>query len=199
MELLIATGNAGKVAEMRELLKDLPVDLRGLADFGQLSEVEETGATFTENAALKARYYARNTGLIALADDSGLEVFALGNAPGIYSARYAGANASDAQKTEKLLRELKATGDAARRARFVCAMTLANPDGTILFTTEGICAGCISDAPRGVNGFGYDPVFIPDGYRQTFGELFGEIKHKISHRARAAEKIIRYLADFIVV
>lgn len=196
MELLIATRNNGKVKELENLLADLPVRLRSLNDFPNVPEAEETGATFAENARLKARFYAARTGLFALADDSGLSVEALGGAPGIYSARYAGDDASDAERIEKLLKELNAAGDKNRRARFVCAAAVADAGGEIKFLAEGICGGAIAQAARGKNGFGYDPIFIPDNFNQTFGELSDDIKRQISHRARAIKKIIRYLRDF---
>lgn len=196
MKLLVATKNTGKIKEMKELLADLPVEIAGLENFENIIEPEETGATFAENAELKANYYALQTGLWALSDDSGLEVEALGGAPGVFSARYAGKNATDAERTAKLLEELAETGDQSRRARFVCVMALADETGAIKFTAEGICEGNIAFAPRGANGFGYDPVFVPDGYEQTFGELSSTVKRKISHRARAIEKIMRFFADF---
>lgn len=184
-DLLIATLNTGKLREIRTLLAALPVRLRSLRDFPSTSEVEETGSTFAENAALKATAYAQQAGLWTVADDSGLEVYALGGAPGVFSARYAGANASDAERIELLLNELNKTGDTARRARFVCVIALANPEGEIINLHTGLCEGHITDRPRGTHGFGYDPVFIPDGYQETFGELSREIKESISHRARA--------------
>jgi XTP/dITP diphosphohydrolase len=161
-----------------------------------VTEVEETGITFAENAALKAVGCATQTGLFALADDSGLEVEALDNAPGVFSARYGGPDTSFAEKMIKLLDEVDKTGDSMRRARFVCAMAFANPSGEILFTTEGICNGKIALHPRGAGGFGYDPLFIPDGFDRTFGELSEAIKGKISHRARAFEQIIPFLGHF---
>lgn len=199
MELVIATKNNGKVKELAEILADLPVDLRSLNDFENVFEPEETGVDFVENAVLKARSYALQTGLWALADDSGLEVEALGNAPGVYSARYAGANATNAERIEKLLRELRQARSENRRARFVCAMAIADAGGEIRYVAEGVCAGDITDAPRGSNGFGYDPVFVPEGFSETFGELPDDIKREISHRARASKKIIAYLRDFIAV
>ena len=197
MELLIATRNTGKVKEIEELLADLPVTLRSLEDFANLPEPAETGSNFTENAALKAAYYALKTGLHAIADDSGLEVEALGGAPGIFSARYAGAHATDGEKIEKLLRELERTADKNRAARFVCAIALADETGRIIYTTEGICSGRIASAPSEKNGFGYDPVFIPENFSNTFGELSSGAKRKISHRSRAIRKIIAFLRDFI--
>ena len=197
LQLLAATKNAGKIRELEVLLADLPVSLQSLEDFPGVAEPEETGATFAENAALKAIYYARETGFWALADDSGLEVEALGGAPGVYSARYAGANASDDERIVKLLEEIDAAGGENRAARFVCAMAIADTTGVIRFSAEGVCCGSIAQASRGRNGFGYDPVFIPEDFDQTFGELPAEIKQKISHRARATEKIIRFLGHYI--
>jgi XTP/dITP diphosphohydrolase len=161
-----------------------------------MDEIQETGSSFRENAELKAHAVAIHTGQLSVADDSGLEVEALANAPGIYSARYGGVNAGYDVKIAKLLSELDATGDKSRRARFVCAMALADPQSGILHAAEGICAGSIADAPRGSNGFGYDPVFLPNDFQQTFGELSNDVKQTLSHRARAAELIIRYLLHF---
>ncbi len=195
-ELLVATKNVGKIKELKKLLADSPVQLRSLNDFPDVIEPEETGATFSENAVLKARSYARQTGLPALADDSGLEVEALGGAPGVFSARYAGAGATEAQRIEKLLREMNETNDANRRARFVCAMAISDAAGETQFVAEGVCDGEIALMSSGAGGFGYDPVFIPDGFSETFGELSGDIKQQISHRARAGAKIIEYLRRF---
>jgi XTP/dITP diphosphohydrolase len=194
-QILIGTKNAGKIREMQGLLAGLSVELKSLNEFEQIAEPEETGQSFAENAALKAVYYARAAGLPALADDSGLEVEALSGAPGVYSARYAGARASDADNVAKLLDELKDIPEEKRAARFVCAMVLADPAGEILFQAEGVCRGRIAFEPAGRNGFGYDPVFVPEGFNATFGELSDEIKSDLSHRARAIEKIIRFLRD----
>ena len=199
IQLLTATKNAGKVKEFENLLADLPVDLRSLNDFPNIIEPEETGATFAENAQLKARYYAVQTGLFALADDSGLEVEALAGAPGVFSARYAGANANDAERIEKLLKELNATHAKTRRARFVCAIAIADARGEIKYQAEASCGGTIARTAKGTHGFGYDPIFIPDGFKGTFGELSDDIKQQISHRARAIKKIIQYLHDFTAV
>jgi XTP/dITP diphosphohydrolase len=196
LNLLIATNNTGKLNEFAGLLTSLPVRLLSLKEFENIGEVEETGVTFEENAVLKARGYALRAGMWALADDSGLEVEALGGRPGVYSARYAGRAAGYEQKMAALLNELDETGDAGRRARFVSVIAIADEEGDIKFLAEGICAGTIAGAPRGKNGFGYDPVFIPDGFGQTFGELTPDTKDQISHRARATAKIIRYLHDF---
>jgi XTP/dITP diphosphohydrolase len=199
MEIVIATKNNGKVKELADILADLPVNLRSLNDFENIVEPEETGVDFIENAVLKAREYARQTRLWSLADDSGLEVEALNGAPGVYSARYAGKNATNEQRIEKLLGELEKTDDENRRVRFVCAMAVADATGEIKFVAEGVCNGTITKAPRGANGFGYDPVFVPEGFSETFGELSDDVKREISHRARASKKIIAYLRDFIAV
>ena len=169
------------------MLTGLNVALRTLAEFPDLPEVEESGETFAENAALKARAYSRQTGLWTLADDSGLVVDALGGAPGVRSARYAGVGASDAQRNDRLLAELKRTKGRDRRARFVCVIALADPAKPDALFFTGLCEGTIADRPRGVGGFGYDPLFVPEGYTQTFGELPAEIKNQISHRARALQ------------
>jgi len=198
-EILIATKNVGKIKELEKLLADLPVQLRSLYDFPNAIEPEETGATFAENARLKANSYALQTGLRAVADDSGLEVEALNGAPGVYSARYAGVDATDAERIEKLLKEINETSASIRRARFVCAMAIARATGEIEFVAEGICDGKIAQMVRGAGGFGYDPIFIPDGFSATFGELSGDIKQQISHRARASFKIIQYLRHFYAV
>lgn len=198
-ELLIATKNTGKIKELGKLLADLPVRLCGLKDFPNVIEPEETGATFAENAALKARSYALQTGVWTLADDSGLEVKALNKAPGVYSARYAGENATDAERIEKLLKELNATANENRKARFVCAMAISNETGAIKFAAEGVCDGKIAFEAKGANGFGYDPIFVPDNFSETFGELSINIKQQISHRAQASVKIIQYLQAFYAV
>lgn len=197
LNLLIATRNAGKISEIAELLADLPVNLKSLNDFSNIIEPEETGATFAENAELKARSYALQTGFTALADDSGLEVAALGGAPGVFSARYAGARATDAERIFKLLNKLSNAEN--RSAQFVCAMAIAGESGEIKFTGEGVCKGVLSTKARGENGFGYDPIFVPEGFSETFGELSGSIKREISHRARAMNKIIAYLRAFYAV
>lgn len=192
-QLLVATNNAGKVRELSHALADLPVRLRTLSEWPEITEAEETGATFAENAALKALHYSSRSGLLTLSDDSGLVVDALGGRPGVHSARYAGARATYAERMEKLLAELEATGDEERRARFVCVIALAEPSAGIIEQFEGVCEGRIARAPRGTGGFGYDPIFVPEGYAQTFGELPDEIKQSISHRARALAQACKYL------
>ena len=196
MKLVVGTNNAGKIKELNDLLADLPIEISGLNRFENIFDVEETGTTFEENAILKASSYALQTGSWALSDDSGLEVEALGGAPGVYSARYGGEQAGNAEKIAKLLGELDAAPGESRRARFVCVMALSDESGAIRFLAEGVCEGRIAPEPRGANGFGYDPIFIPAGYEQTFGELSSTVKREISHRARAIKKIIRFLRDF---
>jgi XTP/dITP diphosphohydrolase len=180
--LLLATGNRGKVRELAELLAPYGLALASLAEFPDVALPPE-GEDYAANAAAKAAAAARGTGLAALGDDSGLEVDALGGAPGPRSARYGGPGLDDAGRCERLLAELEAAqGD--RAARFVCVAALALPDGA-LTVVRGECAGRILDAPRGANGFGYDPVFQPDGYDASMAELPAALKHRISHRGRA--------------
>jgi XTP/dITP diphosphohydrolase len=167
------------------LLSDFQLDLHGLADFPGVIAVPETGDTFIENASLKAVGYSKQTGLLTLADDSGLEVHALGGAPGVLSARYAGERSSDAERTAKLLSALSTFPAPRRTARFVSAIAIANGEGQILNISVGKCDGHIDFAPRGSQGFGYDPVFIPIGYDKTFAELKPASKNQVSHRARA--------------
>ena len=183
--VLIATGNKGKLRELESMLSKFPVVLRSLVEFSDLVEVDEAGSSFQENAILKARGYAAQAGLMTLADDSGLEVKCLDGAPGVLSARYAGDKASDAERVTKLLNEITQAKDSDRRARFVCAIAISDSNSNILATFEGICEGQIALTPRGVHGFGYDPVFIPVGYSESFGILSAGIKDKISHRGRA--------------
>ncbi len=198
-KLLIATNNSGKIHELRDFLDTLPFELLNLSDFPDCADVEETGATFAENAQLKASGYAMQTGLLSLADDSGLEVESLDGRPGVLSARYGGPDTNFTQKMDLLLTELNKTGDIIRSARFVCSIAVADSDGRILSTSEGICEGKISSIPYGSGGFGYDPIFIPEGYEQTFGELNERVKQKISHRFRAFEEIIPFLRHFEAV
>lgn len=196
MNLLVASGNRGKIKEFADLLDDLPVSLIGLKDAEIETGVDETGSTFEENAVLKARGYSAEAGVWTLADDSGLEVEALNGRPGVLSARYGGENTPFDRRIEMLLDELAATGDVQRRARFVCVIAVADPGGEIKYVATGECIGSIAKFPRGSNGFGYDPVFVPYGFTQTFGELSAEVKRQISHRAIASAKIIEYFRDF---
>jgi XTP/dITP diphosphohydrolase len=192
-DILIATRNGGKLREFAQLFSDLPVRLRGLTEFPDAGEVEETGLTFEENASIKARYFSRATRLWTLADDSGLEVVALDGAPGVRSARYAGVQATDAERMNRLLAALNDFCGDDRRARFVCALAFQRPEdeGATLFV--GKCEGRIAFERRGERGFGYDPIFIPNGYTETFGELPAEIKNRISHRARALKAAKEFL------
>jgi len=183
--LLVATQNEGKLKELRQLLAGLSFQLYGLCDFPTIESVPETGDSFSENACLKAAGYSTQTGLLTLADDSGLEVDALGGAPGILSARYAGEGVTDAERTTKLLTELSNVHAEKRSARFVSAVAIANCKGQIVNVSVGVCDGRIDFVASGSGGFGYDPVFVPNGYNKSFGELRSEIKNQISHRARA--------------
>lgn len=196
--LLVATQNQGKLEELRQLLGDLALELRGLTYFPAVTEVPETGASFIENASLKAAGYATQTGLLTLADDSGLEVDALNGAPGIFSARYGGEGNTDENRTARLLSQLSMIPTAARSARFVSAVAIANSKGQILNVSVGTCDGQIDFAARGTGGFGYDPVFIPSGYDKTFAELESVIKNQISHRARALSGTREFLLTLTI-
>lgn len=191
--LLLGTRNPGKVKEITSILEGSGWSLCSLAEFESVESPEEIGETYSDNAILKAQSYALATGLSALADDSGLEVAALDGAPGVVSARYAGESASDADRRELLLSELAKTGNKDREARFVAVVAIAAPDGTVLNVSEGICEGTITFTPRGDGGFGYDPLFIPNGYDQTFAELPQNLKNRISHRALALLKTNEFL------
>jgi len=193
--LLIATWNKGKRRELQQLLSDLPFALMSLDDILGLEPVLETGETFLENASLKASGYAIQSGLLTLADDSGLEVDALGGAPGVHSARYAGDGASDRQRVEKLLGDLRNVDEPDRTARFVSAVATASSNGSIINMSVGRCEGRIAFEPRGSGGFGYDPIFIPAGSEMTFAELPPEIKNQISHRHTALEKAREFLRN----
>lgn len=182
MTLVIATSNKGKTAEIKDLLKGFPVDIKNLNDFGPIPPLEENGNTFDENAYQKASFAARILGLPALADDSGLLVEALGNAPGIHSARYAGENATDEQRYFKLLDEMQ--GKSNRNAAFECVISIAVPTGPAL-TYEARCQGLITERPAGSNGFGYDPIFFYPPLNKTFAELTREEKSRVSHRGKA--------------
>ncbi|MGQ9515714.1 MAG: XTP/dITP diphosphatase [Anaerolineae bacterium] len=197
VKLLVATNNAGKLREYMALLADLPLQLTTPEQEGIELEVEEDGASFSENALLKARAYCAVSRLPTLADDSGLEVDALGGGPGVYSARYAGRGATDRQRYEKLLKALQGVPPAQRTARFRCVIALVLPDGTEEIS-EGECEGVIIDSPRGEYGFGYDPVFYIPALGKTMAELPQELKNRIIHRARALmlmKPILRALLD----
>ncbi len=188
--IVIATANEGKLNELRELLADLPVSLSSLADhFPPLPEIPETGATFLDNALLKTRWVReRIKNLWVLADDSGLEVDALNGRPGILSARFAGDGATPEANNRLLLELLKSVNDATRTARFKCTVVLLTADAT-WFSANGVCEGTIALSPRGEAGFGYDPLFIPQGFSRTFGEMASEEKHPLSHRGKALKEM----------
>ncbi len=192
-KLLIATNNRGKLAEYLELLKGLPFELTWPEREGIELEIEEEGSSYRENASLKALAWARATGLIALADDSGLEVDALGGAPGPLSARYGGLK-SDKEKYELLLREMEGIPWEKRTARFRCVIALAFPDGRV-YTFEGVREGFIALEPRGEHGFGYDPIFFIPELGKHMAELPLEEKNRISHRAQAARKLREFLSS----
>ncbi len=183
--LLLATTNKGKAAEYRDLLKGLDFEIVTLDQAGISKEADESYNTFEENARHKAAFYAELGGLLTLADDSGLEVDALGGEPGVRSSRYAGDNATDADRVDFLLSKLKGVPQPERTARFRCVIAVAHPRGAVE-TVEGTCEGYIAIEPRGSNGFGYDPVFFLPEYGRTIAELSPEIKNRISHRGRAA-------------
>ena len=196
IKLVVATRNRHKTREIRQILGP-EFNVRDLGAYPKVSEIREGGSSFEENAKRKALAASRQLLALVIADDSGLEVDALGGAPGIYSARYAGANATERDKIDKLLRKLaqvRATEDE-RRARFRCVVALAR-NGNLLGTFEGIVEGRIADEVRGDYGFGYDPIFIPEGLEQTFGELPTEVKNAISHRAKAIRALAVKLRQF---
>lgn len=185
LQLLIATNNRGKLHELLPLLGDLPIHLVTPRDLGLRLEVAETGTTYADNARLKAAAFAQVSGLLTLADDSGLEVEALGGAPGVYSARYAGEGASDAERRARLIHALRAV-PAPRPARFRCVIAIARPSRTVEYF-EGGCEGEILLEERGTHGFGYDPLFFLPEYGCTMAELPSAVKNQVSHRARAAQ------------
>ncbi len=187
-ELVLATNNKGKIKEIKEIWKGMNIKFYTLEDFEGMLPVEESGETFEENAVKKATEVARITGKLTLADDSGLEVDVLNNEPGVKSSRYADDNATDMENIIKLLDKMKDVPPERRGARFVCVVALADKD-KVITTVNGSCEGVISKEPCGGGGFGYDPIFVRMDYGKTFAELDLEVKNKISHRARALEKI----------
>jgi XTP/dITP diphosphohydrolase len=182
-KIVAGTRNAGKVCEIRQALAELSFEVSGIPD-ERLADVEETGVTFSENAILKARYYAQHTGEYCLADDSGLEVDALGGAPGVYSARYSGEGATDAANNQKLLLALQDVPAEKRTARFRSVLALAGPDGSLLLA-DGTCEGIILTEPKGDGGFGYDPLFWMPDQQKTLAEMTVQEKNAISHRGNA--------------
>ncbi|SCM83779.1 XTP/dITP diphosphatase [Sporomusa sphaeroides] len=193
IEIIVASKNAGKIAEFKEALRELPYKVSSLADLGSYPEAPEEGVTFAENACAKASFYARLTGKLCLADDSGLEVDYLQGAPGVYSARYAGEHAGDEDNNKKLLAHLIGVPDEKRQARFRCVLALAKPE-QVLLTAEGTVDGVILSKPRGGKGFGYDPLFLVPEFGRTLAEMSSAEKNNISHRGRAIQALVKQLA-----
>ena len=197
-KLLIATRNQGKLREIKRALAGLAVELVSLDQVKVIPpdfDVQETGKTFTENAVLKAKTYGQMSGLLTLADDSGLEVKALGGRPGIYSSRYH--SGSDQDRCQKLLKEMEAIDEAKRKAQFVCVAAIFDPSSGQTITNEGICQGIITRQPKGKNGFGYDPIFLLPAFNRTMAQLTLEEKNIFSHRGQALKAIKKTVADLI--
>lgn len=192
-KIVLASRNEHKIEELRASLQPLGIELKSALDFPQLKEVVEDKPTLEGNAVKKAEYVYQATSLAALADDTGLEVDALDGRPGVFSARYAGSGASYQENTDKLLKELRGVSTGDRGAQFRTIVAFISDKG--IHTFEGICRGEILEKPRGKKGFGYDPVFRPEGYEQTFAELDPEEKNRISHRGRAIQKFYEWLAE----
>jgi XTP/dITP diphosphohydrolase len=195
LPIILATRNPGKVAEIRSILSVVPLEIRSLMDLPEVPEVIEDGSTLTENALKKAEEVYRRLRVPTVSDDSGLEVYALGMKPGVLSARYAGEGVTYAENNRKLLRELSGHPPKARRARFRCIAAFVA--GETVRTFEGVCPGTITEEARGEGGFGYDPLFVPDGYEQTFAELSAETKNRISHRAQAFILLGEFLRKYV--
>jgi XTP/dITP diphosphohydrolase len=194
--LVLATRNAGKVREIAAIYDHLGIAWLSLADVPHIGAVAEEGETYAANAAGKARTVAVAARLPALADDSGVEIDALGGAPGIHSARFLGPSATDAERNARIIQELEDISEAKRTARYVAAVAVALPDGSVR-VFEGACEGWIVRAPRGTGGFGYDPIFVPVGETRTMAEIPAEIKNRISHRARALHAAERYVVEVL--
>lgn len=190
MRLLLATTNPGKIRELKKILGDEGFELTGLGEWETQEELE-TGSTFAENALLKARYYYRVSGMPTIADDSGLAVDALNGAPGVYSARFAGANATDEERNRKLLEEMKEVADEKRGAEFVCVAALVWEGGEKIFT--GTARGRLTREPRGAGGFGYDPLFFYEPFGKTFAELTHQEKTAVSHRGKAFQQLAEWI------
>ena len=187
--VVIATSNTHKLDEIKKILLGFPFEIKSMSEVGLGGlEIIEDGNSFEENALIKAKTVMEKTGYASIADDSGLEVDAINKAPGIYSARFAGENASDAQNNEKLLNLISDVTEELRTGRFVCSIAMVFPNGESIIT-RGICEGSIGFAPTGNGGFGYDPLFIVPEYNKTFGEIPAEIKNRISHRANALNEL----------
>ena len=197
LELLLGTHNPGKASEISRALGGLGIKFLTLEDFRQVETVEESGKTYEENAILKARAYARQCGLWTLADDSGLEVVALDGIPGVFSARYAGAGASDSDRIAFLLAEMARRSTSDHTARFISVVALVDAQSQLINVEYGLCEGTIIDSPRGNHGFGYDPIFVPQGFDATFAELSSETKDAISHRGKALQAMRHFLGQLI--
>ena len=195
-KLVIATRNTGKLNEIKEILAPLDWEILSLQDFPGIPETIEDGATFAENAAKKAREVARQTGRLSIADDSGLVVDALQGRPGVFSSRYGGETATDEERVQKLLAEMAGIPMGQRQAAFLCTIAVATPNGEVE-VLEGECRGLIAFAPRGEHGFGYDPIFFLPELGKTMAEIDPEVKNRISHRARALEKLKVVLTRFL--
>lgn len=195
-EMILGTRNHGKIAEFRSLFKGMHIKLLSFYDFPGVPPVVEDGKTFQENAEKKAKAIAKATGRTAVADDSGLEVDFLDSVPGVFSARFAGERATDRENARKVLKMLDGVPWNKRSARFVCVISAATPKGKTV-SAQGLCKGRISFEMRGSHGFGYDPIFIPDGHQLTMAEMDPEVKNKISHRADAMKKFRKVLKGFI--
>lgn len=191
-ELVLASGNKGKLAEFQRLLDGLDVQIHSMKDYPEIGEIVEDGSTFAENALIKAKAVCKATGKPAMADDSGLAVDALNGEPGIYSARFAGEQRSDADNNAKVLQLMETVADADRTARFFCVIAIVLPDGRE-YTVEGTCEGTILHALRGEGGFGYDPLFYVESMNKTFAELTMEEKNRISHRGHANRKAVEII------
>ena len=198
LELVIASTNIHKVREFKTMLKSIPgLDILSLCDFPDFAPPDETGSTFEENAVLKAKCAAKVLHRWVLADDSGLVVPALNGAPGVYSARYAGGDASDLDNRKKLLSEMAHLMEEDRGAHYECYVALASPEGEVVKCVRGTCEGVLISQERGGGGFGYDPLFIKHGYSKTFAELGDSVKNRVSHRRKAIDKIVRTLEEIV--
>jgi len=197
-QILVATHNQGKLVEFAEMFNDLDIEWLSLDDIAVTTDVVETGTTFRENAILKATSYAEETGLLTLADDSGLQVDALDGAPGVYTARYGGKGLSHAERYQYLLQNIKDVPWEQRTARFRAVIVISTPDGQILAEGAGVCEGLIAFEPAGDGGFGYDPVFYLPGREQTMAQVGPTVKHQISHRGQAVKKIAPRLREILL-
>lgn len=191
IKVLIASKNQGKIREFKQMLADWPVSFAGLDEWPDIEEPEETGDTFLANASLKAAYYAKETGMISLADDSGLAVDSLNGAPGVLSARYSGNHGDDAANNQLVLSQLANVPDERRTGRFLCALAVALPDGAIVATTEGSCEGLILREEKGAGGFGYDPLFWSPMLKKTLAEATSDEKNSVSHRGNALRALAK--------